>query len=109
MNNRSATLSANMVKYSHSENRKKVCAVCCNSRGNKAVRMINSREEMIVSEKVLHGYNKDNPYLPSGMCKGCIFDMKCLSENKNVKIHFPDSYNGGIQRQTRSSESCSCK
>ena len=98
------------IQSTHDENRRKVCAVCCNNRGNKAVRTVNESEELIIRSEVIKGYSKENPYLPSGLCKGCVFDLKRFTEGKPVKLQLPDSYDCGLGRQMRSAGTlCSCK
>ena len=98
------------MPMTHDEARGKVCAICCNNRGVKACREVSEKEEVIISQEVIKGYNRKNPYLPSGICKGCMFDVRSLTEGRPVKLHLPDSYDCGLERQTRSGGNlCTCR
>ena len=70
--------------------------------GVKASRLVNEKEEAIIASKVINGYSRNNPYLPSGICKGCVFDLRNLDVGTLVNIHLPESYDCGLGRQTRS-------
>ena len=62
---------------------------------------------MINSQEVI---NRKNPYLPVGICKGCLFDLRCLTEGRPVKLNLPESYDCGLERQTRSGWNlCTCR
>ena len=93
----------------HDENRRRVCAVCCNNRGVKACREVTEKEQVIIASEVINGYSRKNPYLPSGICKGCAFDLRRLTAGIPVKIHLPESYDCGLGRQTRSAGWCTCR
>ena len=92
------------MPMTHDEARRKVCAICCNNRGVKACREVSKKEEGI------KGYNRKIPYLPSGICKGCLFDLRCLTEGRPVKLNLSESYDCALERQTRSGWNlCTCR
>ena len=52
----------------HDEARIKVCAVCTNQWGDKAVRRVNQKEETLIKLHILQNYSSENMYFPSGIC-----------------------------------------
>ena len=90
------------MPLSNEDARKKVCAICINGHGAKAARELNKKEEQLIDIHVVRGFKKSNMFLPSGICKWCIFDLRKVDEGKPVKLFLPESYEAKIPRQTRS-------
>ena len=87
-----------------------VCSVCTNLRGSKAVRQVNQVEEKLIQQHVFPLYQMGNQWFPQGLCKGCIFDLQCLSRGENKKLTLPSDYSCDIPRNLRSvSGPCSCR
>ena len=77
-----------MVKpMSHEEARQNVCAICTNNHGTKAHRKVNPNEVEFISREIIQGYSETNLFLPSGICKRCIFDVN-QKEKGNQLISF---------------------
>ena len=71
---------------------------------------MNKKEEQLIDIHVVRGFKKSNMFLPSGICKWCIFDLRKVDEGKPVKLSLPESYGAEMPRQTRSvGMICSCK
>ena len=94
---------------SHEENREKVCVLCLNERGDKAIRKVMNvhprekepdgwqfkhlSEENIIRRWV-PGFNISNPLMPCGLCKRCIFIVNDTRDGKDVEheLLLPDAF-----------------
>ena len=113
---------------SHEENREKVCVLCLNERGDKAIRKVMNvhprekepdgwqfkhlSEENIIRRWV-PGFNISNPLMPCGLCKRCIFIVNDTRDGKDVEheLLLPEDFRCiGYHPPTRSVEGviCSC-
>ena len=99
------------TSLSHDENRQKVCAVCTNLWGNRAVRKVSDQEEKLIQEKILSVYSPANIFFPSGICKRCIHHLRMLGKGEVVELKLPDNYFCQLERQTRSGAEgvCNCR
>ena len=97
---------------SHDQARGKVCCVCLNRRGSKACRGVTEEEEEVVRANILSDFNSSSEHFPSGVCKGCIFDLRklrCGGEvAAKVKLQLPKDYNCYLPRSTRATANITC-
>ena len=93
----------------HDEARLKVCAVCTNQWGNKAVRRVNEKEETLIKLHILQNYSSENMYFPSGICLRCIHHLQQKDKGEEVNLKLPDNYFCHIERVLRSSPLSVCK
>lgn len=95
----------------HDEARERVCAVCTNLWGYKAVRKVSLKEEELIQQKVLENYSSSNTFFPSGMCRQCMHDLHKIDRGEDVQLKLPENYLCDIERQTRSSHVliCTCR
>ena len=95
----------------HDEARERVCAVCTNLWGYKAVRKVSLKEEELIQQTVLESYSSANTFFPSGMCRQCMHDLHKIDRGEDVQLKLPENYLCDIERQTRSSHVlvCSCR
>lgn len=95
----------------HDEAREKVCAVCINLWGTKAVRRVSEVEERLIQQHVLEGYTPINMFFPSGICVRCIHLLHQVKEGREVELKLPASYDCELPRHTRASEGevCTCR
>lgn len=102
-------------RMSHDQARQKVCCVCTNLRGKKALRGVTAAEEQLVREHVLPGFDRRIEFFPSGVCKGCMFDLAKLErgweEGAKVQLVLPEDYTCELPRSTRATATipCSCR
>ena len=79
------------MALSHEQARSKVCAVCLNENGDKAVKTVTPIEESLI-RKIIPYYSTANILFPSGLCKRCLLGMSQKEKGKEVKFRLPDSY-----------------
>ena len=79
------------MALSHDQARSKVCAVCVNEHGFKAVKTVTPLEESLI-QKIIPYYSSANILFPAGLCKMCLFGLRQKEKGKEVKFRLPDSY-----------------
>ena len=80
-----------------------------NMNGDKACRKVNKQECQQIAE-LIPGYNNENSYFPSGICKTCIFLLKRAQEGNEVEFILPEEYHVTLPRNLRSrGQKCDCK
>ena len=100
-------LAAARMPMSHEDKRAKVCALCINENGDKAVRRMREKEEREI-KVMIPGYQSSDPKLPSGLCKTCLFDLKLKRQGKEVEITLPSDYRK-VQPEVTGGTACTCK
>ena len=96
----------------HREAVLKVCAVCTNLHGEKAVRPVSETEELLIQQHVFSSYKRNYDWFPNGLCKRCIADLKALSKNKLKRdLLLPANYSCELPRVLRSAPAgpCQCR
>ena len=111
----------------HEENRERVCVLCLNERGERALRKIKKvhpREKEPDGWKFAHlseenliqrwvpGYNSSNPLMPCGLCKRCLFLLNDYRDGKTIDhlLLLPEDFRcKGYHAPTRSTEGVICK
>ena len=99
------------MALSHEQARSKVCAVCLNEHGDKAVKIVTPLEESLI-QKIIPYYSKANTLFPSGLCKSCIHGLRHKEKGKEVKFRLPDSYActpAPLSDTVLQSEVCKCR
>ena len=120
---------------SHEQCLELVCAVCTNLNGYKAKQAVSEIEVLLIQKHVFPPYQKDNIFLPQGICVRCALDLRHYDRQKQqgqdggrgpagddgspqqkcqrtaVKLKLPDDYICTLPVQTRSSAVliCSCR
>ena len=93
----------------HYEARMKVCAVCTNQWGDKAVRRVNEKEETLIKLHILSTYSSENMFFPSGVCLMCIHHLRQKDRGEKVNLKLPENYFCQMERELRSSPLSVCK
>ena len=93
----------------HDEARMKVCAVCTNQWGDKALRKVNEKEETMIRLHILENYSSENMFFPSGICSRCIHHLQQKDKGEEVNLQLPKSYLFHMERELRSTPLSVCK
>ena len=106
------TSHSNPVAVTHTDAIKKVCAVCTNLYGQKAIREVTTvEEEDLIKKNIFPGYERQNDIYPQGLCKRCIFHLAALGRGEQPKLKLPEDYFCDVPRTLRSSPAgpCTCR
>ena len=94
----------------HEACRALVCALCFNSQGDKALRLVGGKEAAAIKD-LRPGYDPSNPSFGAGLCKTCVFLLRRREEGVEVPLVMPEQYSVVLARDLRSTvdQPCSCE